>query len=214
MNTMNRFSALLILALLGLNSALAAAQDQAQLPPYPQIEVKTSAGDLRMELFTTKAPLHVRNFVDLVNEGYYENTVFHRIVGGFVVQGGGFDTDYKLKPTNKLIPNESGNGMSNRRGFIGMARTGDPHSADTQFYINLADNVALDPRPTRWGYTVFGKITEGMEVIDEIGYTATGPGPTPEVGKDVPLMPIVILSMKVIEGSAAAESSAETATGD
>jgi len=199
MSNKNRIAPLLTLTLLVINSSLAGAQEAVQLPPYPKIEVKTDAGDLLMELFTAKAPLHVQNFVNLVNEGFYDNTVFHRVVGGFVIQGGGYDTDYKLKPTKKFIANESGNGLSNRRGFIGMARTGEPHSADTQFYINLADNVMLDPRPTRWGYTVFGKITEGMGVIDEIGYQATGAGPAPELSKDVPLEPIVVLSMRVIE---------------
>ncbi len=177
------------------------AQDAApvELPPYPQIEIKTNAGDLRLELFTSKAPLHVRNFVDLVNSGFYENTIFHRIVEGFVVQGGGYDTDYKLKPTKTLIPNESGNGLSNRRGFVGMARTGEPHSANSQFYINLADNTPLDPNPRRWGYTVFGRITRGMEIVDDIGYRATGPGPVPELARDVPTEPIVILSMELVD---------------
>jgi cyclophilin family peptidyl-prolyl cis-trans isomerase len=196
MNTKNTVATLLTLTLISLNTM---AQEQAELPPYPQIEVKTNAGDLQMELFTAKAPIHVRTFVELVNEGFYDNTIFHRVVGGFVIQGGGYNTDYKLKPAKKFIPNESGNGLSNRRGFIGMARTGDPHSADTQFYVNLADNVALDPRPTRWGYTVFGKITEGMEVIDEIGYRATGPGPIEELAKDVPVEPIIIISMRMVE---------------
>jgi len=198
MHTMKKFAAILIFALMSFSSV---AEDAApvELPPYPQIEVKTNAGDLRMELFTSKAPLHVRNFVDLVNSGFYDNTIFHRLVGGFVMQGGGYDTDYKMKTTDKLIPNESGNGLSNRRGFVGMARTGEPHSADTQFYINLADNVALDPRPTRWGYTVFGRITRGMEIIDEIGYRATGPGPTPDLAKDVPQEPIVVISMKLVD---------------
>ncbi len=175
------------------------------LPPYPQIEVKTNVGDLRFELFTAKAPLHVRNFVDLVKDGFYDGTVFHRLVAGFVIQGGGYDTDFKLKPTAKLIPNESGNGLSNKRGFLGMARTGEPHSADSQFYINLADNFALDPRPTRWGYTVFGKVTEGMELVDEIGYRATGPGPIPQLTQDVPREPIIILSMRLIEDSGSGE---------
>ena len=214
MTNKNTIAPLLTLMLLALNSSLAGAQEPVQLPPYPTIEVKTDAGDLLMELFTAKAPLHVRNFVDRVNEGFYDNTVFHRVVGGFVIQGGGYDTDYKLKPTKQFIANESGNGLSNRRGFIGMARTGEPHSADTQFYINLADNVMLDPRPTRWGYTVFGKITEGMEVIDEIGYHATGAGPTPELSKDVPLEPIIVLSMRVIEQAPAEASSPEADAGE
>ncbi len=195
---MNKLATLLALTLFAVAGL---AQDAApvELPPYPQIEIKTSVGDLRLELFTGKAPLHVRNFIDLVNSGFYENTVFHRIVEGFVVQGGGYDTDYKLKTTKTLIPNESGNGLSNRRGFVGMARTGEPHSANSQFYINLADNLPLDPNPRRWGYTVFGRITRGMEIVDDIGYRATGPGPIPELARDVPTEPIVILSMELVD---------------
>jgi len=186
--------------LLSLCSLSAIAQVAAELPPYPRIEVKTNAGDMVFELFSTRAPLHVRNILRLVDEQFYDGTIFHRVVGGFVVQGGGYDTNFKLKETTKLIPNESGNGLSNRRGNIGMARTGDPHSADSQFFVNLSDNLALDPRPTRWGYTVVGRVIEGMEVVDEIGYRATGPGPAsaPELSKDVPLEPIVILSMRHI----------------
>ncbi|MBT8422427.1 MAG: peptidyl-prolyl cis-trans isomerase [Gammaproteobacteria bacterium] len=177
-----------------------------ELPPYPKLEVNTSAGTFVMEMFSARAPLHVRNMLRLVEDKFYDNTVFHRVMGGFVVQGGGYDVDYKLKPTEKLIPNESGNGLTNKRGFVGMARTNDPHSADSQFYINLADNLALDPRPTRWGYTVIGKIIKGMEVVDEIGYKATGPGPIPELTRDVPLEPVVILSMRLLEDEAEDDS--------
>jgi len=195
---MNKLFKILALAFT-VSAAPAQEPAQAELPPYPQIEIKTNSGELRMELFTAKAPIHVRTFVDLVNSGFYDGTVFHRVVGGFVIQGGGYDTDYKMKQTKKLIPNESGNGLSNRRGFVGMARTGEPHSADSQFYINLADNAALDPQPTRWGYTVFGRITRGMEIIDDIGYRATGPGPIPELTQDVPQEPIIVESMRLLD---------------
>jgi len=183
-----------------LTAAPVSANIADELPPYPKLEVKTSKGDMVFELFSARAPLHVRNMLRLVEQQFYDNTVFHRVMGGFVVQGGGYDLEYKEKPTEKLMPNESGNGLSNKRGFIGMARTNDPHSADSQFYINLADNMALDPRPTRWGYTVIGKVIEGMEVVDEIGYVATGPGPVPELTRDVPLEPVVILTVRLIEG--------------
>ena len=191
--------------------SVAAAQEtaSAKLPPYPQVEIQTNAGALRMELFTAKAPLHVRTIVELVNSGFYDGTIFHRVVGGFVIQGGGYDTDYKKKATSTVIANESGNGLSNRRGFVGMARTGEPHSADSQFYINLADNLALDPQPTRWGYTVFGRITRGMEIIDDIGYRATGPGPIPELTQDVPQEAIVVESMRLVD-EAPLEPEAET----
>jgi len=168
------------------------------LPDYPKISVETSAGNFVIELFTSRAPLTVTNFLQYVDSGFYEGTIFHRIVGGFVAQAGGYDSDYKLKETGPTVPNESGNGLSNRRGFVAMARTGSPHSADSQFYINLADNLALDPRPTRWGYTVFGRVTEGLQVMDEIGYVATGPGPVPGLEKDVPQEPIIITRMTLL----------------
>ena len=197
--------------LLALAALPATANIADELPPYPRLEVKTTAGDMVFELFSARAPLHVRNMLRLVEQEFYDNTVFHRVMGGFVAQGGGYDTDYKLKQTEKLIPNESGNGLSNKRGFIGMARTNDPHSADSQFYINLADNVALDPRPTRWGYTVFGKVVEGMDVVDEIGYVATGPGPVPELTRDVPLKPVVILSIRLLEDATVDSSGGDEA---
>jgi peptidyl-prolyl cis-trans isomerase A (cyclophilin A) len=196
----------------GLSGSLA-AQEQTEalqpLPDYPRVLVTTSAGDFVIELFTKRAPITVHNFVEYVNNGFYNGTLFHRIVGGFVVQGGGYDADYKLKQTRALIPNESGNGLSNRREFVAMARTGDPHSANSQFFINLGDNIALDPRPTRWGYTVFGRVVEGMEVVDEIGYQSTGPGPVPELSKDVPIEPIVVTSMSLLIDNEAEDNEAE-----
>jgi peptidyl-prolyl cis-trans isomerase A (cyclophilin A) len=167
-------------------------------PDYPQVAIETSAGTFVIELFTARAPLTVNNFLQYVNSGFYSATVFHRIVEGFVVQGGGYDTGYQLKPTSPDVPNESGNGLNNRRGFVAMARSGEPHSANSQFYVNLADNLPLDPRPTRWGYTVFGRVIEGMEIVDEIGYRATGAGPIPELAKDVPKEAITITKMTVL----------------
>ena len=119
------------------------------------------------------------------------------MIGNFVAQGGGYDEKYAEKPTRAGIPNESGNGLSNRRGTVGLARTGDPHSGNAQFYVNLADNAALDPQPSRWGYTVFGRIVEGMNVVDDIGAVATG-----EVGpfeRDAPLKPVVIKRIEVLK---------------
>ena len=170
-----------------------------ELPDYPRFVVETNLGTFTIELYTSRAPLTVTNFVSNAVNGFYEGTVFHRVMGGFVVQAGGYDANYQLKETTKMVSNESGNGLSNRRGSIAMARTADPHSANSQFYINLADNLPLDPRPSRWGYTVFGRVTEGMEVIDEIGYVATGPGPVPELTKDVPKEPIIITRVTLIE---------------
>jgi cyclophilin family peptidyl-prolyl cis-trans isomerase len=176
---------------------------------YPHYLVETNMGNFTMELFTSRAPLTVANFDQYVVEGFYEGVVFHRVITNFVVQTGGYDESYTKKSTLPEIPNESGNGLSNRRGFIAMARTADPHSADSQFYINLADNLALDPRPTRWGYTVFGRVIEGMEVVDQIGYTATGPGPAPELVKDVPAKAIVITRVSRVEQTAATDPSEE-----
>jgi peptidyl-prolyl cis-trans isomerase A (cyclophilin A) len=170
-----------------------------ELPDYPRFVVETNLGTFTIELYTSRAPLTVTNFVSNAVNGFYEGTVFHRVMGGFVVQAGGYDANYQLKETTKMVPNESGNGLSNRRGSLAMARTADPHSANSQFYINLADNLPLDPRPSRWGYTVFGRVTEGMEVIDEIGYVATGPGPVPELTKDVPKEPINITRVTLLE---------------
>lgn len=198
--------ATLLLAIPALSGAAGIADE---LPPYPLLEVKTSKGDMVFELFSARAPLHVRNMLRLVDQQFYDNTVFHRVMGGFIVQGGGYDLDYNKKSTEKLIPNEAGNGLSNKRGFIGMARTNDPHSADAQFYINLADNMALDPRPTRWGYTVIGKVKAGMEVVDEIGYVATGPGPVPPLVRDVPVEPVVILSIRLLEDPNAGDDEAD-----
>jgi cyclophilin family peptidyl-prolyl cis-trans isomerase len=149
-----------------------------------------------MELDTQRAPLTVASFLEYVKAGHYTDTVFHRVIGNFVVQGGGYDTKYVEKPTRSGTPNESGNGLSNRRGTVGLARTGEPHSGTAQFYVNLADNAALDPRPSRWGYTVFGRIVEGMKVVDDIGAVATGShGP---FDRDAPLQPIVIKRVEVL----------------
>lgn len=147
-------------------------------------------GNFVIELNAARAPLTVANFLEYVRSGQYEGTIFHRVISNFVVQGGGFDEKLAEKPTRAKIPNESGNGLSNRRTTVGMARAGEAHSADAQFYVNLTDNATLDPQPSRWGYTVFGQVVEGMDVVDAIGNVATG-----EVGpleRDAPLKPVVI----------------------
>jgi len=179
-----------------------------------QVAIETSAGNMVIELFDSRSPLTVNNFLQYVNSGFYSGTVFHRIVEGFVIQGGGYDTSYALKATRPDIPNESGNGLNNRRGYVAMARSGEPHSANSQFYINLADNLALDPRPTRWGYTVFGRVIEGMEVVDEIGYRATGAGPVPELSQDVPKEAIVITKLTVVPANDRLKTSTEEIPAD
>ena len=173
-------------------SPLAMAADK--VPAHPHIEMQTSLGTIKLELDGKQAPLTVAHILQLVDSGSYDGTVFHRVIPGFMVQGGGFTPGLKLKEATVTIPNESGNGLSNLRGTIAMARTGDPHSANSQFFINVADNDRLDPAKDamrgRWGYTVFGVVIEGMEVIDEIVNSKTGPGG--QFAKDVPVVPVII----------------------
>jgi peptidyl-prolyl cis-trans isomerase A (cyclophilin A)/peptidyl-prolyl cis-trans isomerase B (cyclophilin B) len=156
----------------------------------PQVLVVTSLGNFTLELNAERAPLTVAHFLKYVDQGQYSGTIFHRVIANFVIQGGGFDSNYKLKPAPSKVVNESGNGLTNQRGTVGMARSQDPHGSDCQFYVNLYDNEALDPNKTRWGYAVFGKVVQGMEVVDHIGNVATGArGPFKE---DAPLKPVVI----------------------
>lgn len=136
--------------------------------PAPRVELVTSLGRIVVELDRKRAPRTVENFLRYVEDGHYEGTVFHRVIRDFMIQGGGFTVDGRKKPTRPPIPLEADNGLSNVRGTIAMARTSDPDSATAQFYINVVDNRALDPRPGRPGYTVFGKVVEGMNVVDEI----------------------------------------------
>jgi cyclophilin family peptidyl-prolyl cis-trans isomerase len=167
--------------------------------------VSTTLGDFVIELDRNRAPLTVENFVAYVKAGHYSNTLFHRVVTNFVIQGGGVAPDYKLKPAGKPpIPNESGNGLRNVRGTVGLARAAGAHSGDVQFYVNIGTNPDLDPLPTRWGYAVFGKVIEGMEVVDRIGSVATGPvGP---LKQDAPLKPVVIKSVELVTTTAPAAS--------
>jgi cyclophilin family peptidyl-prolyl cis-trans isomerase len=182
----------LLTLLLVLLSPAALAADK--VPAHPHIEIQTSLGAIKLELDGKQAPLTVAHILKLVDSGYYDGTVFHRVIPGFMAQGGGFTPGLKLKDTTATIPNESGNGLSNLRGTIAMARTGDPHSANSQFFINIADNDRLDPAKDamrgRWGYTVFGVVIEGMEVVDEIVNSKTGPGG--QFAKDVPMVPVII----------------------
>ena len=161
------------------------------------VRVYTTAGTFLIELDSVRSPITTANFLEYVRAGHYNGTIFHRVIGNFVAQGGGYDEQFVEKPYRESIPNESGNGLSNRRGTVGIARMGDPHSANAQFYINLADNAALDPQPSRWGYAVFGKVIEGMSVVDAIGNVATGAGGPFET--DVLLKPIVIERMEELK---------------
>ena len=141
------------------------------------VQMDTSAGTLRIELDDDKAPLSVANFLAYVNKGHYDGTVFHRVIKGFMLQGGGFEPGMKQKPTDATIKNEANNGLKNKRYTLAMARTNDPHSASSQFFINTVDNGFLDFRAENaqgWGYAVFGRVVDGTEVVDQIEKVATG----------------------------------------
>jgi len=169
-----------------------------------QVRVTTNMGEFVIEVRADRSPLTAANFLRYVREGFYSNTLLHRVIANFVIQGGGHDaTTLDLKPTHESVFNESGNGLQNKRGTVGLARGEAPHSGNSQLYVNLVDNPDLDPVPTRWGYTVFGRIVQGMDVIDRIGETATGAkGPWKA---DAPLKPVIIEKMEIISpgGSAA-----------
>lgn len=188
--------ATLLLSLL-LLPQLAAAQNESVSNGYPRVRVATNAGNFVIELDTNRAPKTVEAFLKFVNEGFYDGLIFHRVVAGFIAQAGAYTPDLEPKPVTENVFNESGNGLSNLRGTVGLARSNDPHSGTSQFYVNLADNVDLDPRPTRWGYAVFGKVVEGMEVVDDIGHRPTGGGGP--FDRNVPAEPIIIERIEVIE---------------
>lgn len=187
----------LALSVLMLAAGAAYGQEVPALNNAPRVRVMTTAGNFVIELDRVRAPLTVESFLANVTKGFYSGTVFHRVVQGFVAQGGGYTQDLELKPTTGTVVNESGNGLSNLRGTVGLARSNEPHSGTTQFYINLADNIDLNPRPTRWGYAVFGKVVEGMDVVDEIGHRPTGAGGPFE--RNVPVEPIVIEAIQLLE---------------
>jgi len=170
--------------------SLTGAQDIPEESTYPRVEVVTTLGNFTVELDRNRAPFTVDNFLAYVEEGHYAGTIFHRVVQGFIAQAGGYDQNLTMKPVERSVVNEAGNGLSNLRGTVGLSRTNDPHSGTAQFYINLVNNTELDPRPTRWGYAVFGTVVEGMEVVDEIGHRPTGGGG--EFEDNVPVNAIVI----------------------
>jgi peptidyl-prolyl cis-trans isomerase A (cyclophilin A) len=155
-----------------------------------QLLVVTNMGNFTIELNAERAPLTVAHVLKYVDAGHYTNTIFHRVIPNFVVQGGGFDVNYKAVPTGTHVANESGNGLSNGRGTVGMARSNDPHGADAQFYVNISDNPTLDPNASRWGYAVFGKVVSGMEVIDRISNVPTGSHGA--IKEDTPVKPVII----------------------
>lgn len=162
----------------------------------PRVEMKTSMGSITLELYSERAPATVANFLQYAREGFYAGTIFHRVIDGFMIQGGGMDRELREKPTRAPIPNEARSGLKNESGTIAMARTPDPDSARSQFFINLVDNPALDhPSPDGHGYAAFGKVTKGFEVVRSIARVTTK-----RVGRygDVPVEPIVIESVKIL----------------
>ena len=161
------------------------------------IRLTTNHGDIAIELDYDKAPITAKNFEDYVRDGHYDGTIFHRVINGFMIQGGGMDTRFAQKPTRESIPNEAKNGLKNKTGTIAMARTMDPHSASAQFFINVADNGFLDyPGQDGWGYCVFGTVTEGMDVVNKIKGVKTG---NRQGHQDVPVEDVVIEKAVVVE---------------
>ena len=174
--------------------------ESADSAENPQILMKTTDGDITIELFADKAPITVENFLRYADDGHYDDTVFHRVISNFMIQAGGFDTELKERETRDPIVNESRNKLHNTRGTLAMARTSDPDSAAAQFFINQRSNLRLDWSGGKDGYTVFGEVIDGMQVVDIISLTDTGSAQAqttrgPAIFQDVPVQPIVILSV-------------------
>lgn len=185
---------IVLFAMVGATSAEA----QGGAKPNPRVALETSKGTIVLELFADKAPKTVDNFLQYVNSGFYNGTIFHRVIAGFMAQGGGFDTQGKQKATREPVQNEADNRVANDRGTIAMARTGDPHSATAQFFINLKSNSFLNhtgKSAQGWGYTVFGKVVEGMDVVDKIAAVPVSRGGLSEA---VPSEQIVITKATVV----------------
>ncbi|HEY7744269.1 MAG TPA: peptidylprolyl isomerase [Burkholderiales bacterium] len=180
--------------------AVALIASSAAAAANPQVELRTSLGAIVIELYPDKAPLTVENFLQYVKDRHYDGTLFHRVIPGFMVQGGGHGADFKERPTRKPVRNEAANGLRNVPGTVAMARTGEPHSATAQFFINVADNEFLNFRfPTQegYGYCVFGKVVKGMDVVARIVKVRTGAGPGGH--RDVPVKPVLIESARVMD---------------
>lgn len=186
----------IVVALLGFFLLTAGSTAAADLPP--RVELTTSLGTMVVELDAAAAPKTVENFLTYVKAGHYDNTLFHRVIAGFMIQGGGFDVDMRRKSTRAPIINEADNGLTNRTGTIAMARTPDPHSASAQFFINVKDNMFLNHRDKSaqgWGYCVFGKVVSGMNVVRAIEKVPT----TTRSGmRDVPQTPVVLTKATVV----------------
>jgi peptidyl-prolyl cis-trans isomerase A (cyclophilin A) len=186
-----------VIALSFLLLGIAQAAEAGPVGKDPVVLMETSMGNVKIQLDPQKSPISVKNFLDYVNSGFYSGTIFHRVIPGFMIQGGGFTAELTQKKTNAPIKNEADNGLKNDRGTIAMARTGDPNSATAQFFINVVNNDGLNrPSPDGSGYAVFGKVIEGMDVIDKIRGVKTG---FSKGFRDVPETPVLIKSMKVLK---------------
>ena len=189
---------------LGFNNVLAQSspqtkQDNSSMSTSPRVKLSTSAGDIVIELDAANAPKSTENFIAYVRDGFYDNTIFHRVIDGFMIQGGGFEPGMKQKPTRDPIENEANNGLKNDKYTIAMARTNDPHSATAQFFINVANNDFLNhtaPTSQGWGYAVFGKVVEGENVVDKIRGVKTG---NAGFHQNVPTEDVVIDKATVVE---------------
>jgi peptidyl-prolyl cis-trans isomerase B (cyclophilin B) len=184
---------------LGLLSTFTHATENKMSDTHPKVKLTTTLGDIVIELDQEKAPQTVENFLRYVKEGFYDGTIFHRVIPGFMAQGGGFDQNFEQKSTHEAIKNEADNGLPNDRGTIAMARTPNPDSATAQFFINLKDNDFLNyssPTPNGWGYAVFGKVVEGMDVVDKMAEAKTG---NRGMHQDVPVEDIIIEKAEIVE---------------
>ncbi len=186
----------LLCALAGTPAFAQESPAAAAVNEHPRIRFETTMGSFTLQLDARRAPLTVENFLRYVAEGHYEGTIFTRVTQNFIAQTGGYTVDFVEKPTHDPVPNESGNGLSNQRGTVAMARTGSAHTATSQFFINMTDNPGLNPLPTRWGYAVFGEVIEGMDVIDRIGNVLTDAGGPFEDG--VPIKPVIVQKAELL----------------
>jgi peptidyl-prolyl cis-trans isomerase B (cyclophilin B) len=185
--------------MLFLFSTLSFATENKMSDTQTKVKMTTSLGAIVIQLDNAKAPVSAANFADYVKQGFYNGTIFHRVIPGFMAQGGGFDTKFEQKATKAPIKNEADNGLKNKRGTLAMARTNDPNSATAQFFINYKDNSFLDhtsPSPSGWGYAVFGEVIEGMDVVDQMAKQPTG---NRGGHQDVPKTDIVIETAEIIE---------------
>ncbi len=182
--------------------AAAEAKPAANAKTHPRVLLTTNQGNIVLELDQRSAPITVENFLKYVRDGHYDGTIFHRVIDGFMVQGGGYKEDLSGKPTRPPIMNEAPNGLKNSRGTVAMARTNDPHSASAQFFINVVDNAALDhvapTDPRSWGYAVFGKVVEGMDVVDKI---KSAPTERKGVFENLPVTPVIVEKASVVEAA-------------